>query len=508
MRAPDTLPEAVPLCARLLDHPARLILVPDSHAQVLILVGNVLRAAHLFAPRPVPGLHELRVRVATTSLTPPPLDPGQSALLSDLMGHALSDRGEHTGATDDLRMAAEFYERALAGTPEDVPERAERLNNLGAAHRDIHHLAEEAAELDRAIERFEQAVALGDHTLYANNLAVSLRDRFHRDREPADLDRAVDMFERLTRVATDADHDLPRVLADYSSTLRLRYDLRSAVADLDRAVAVGERAIALGPRGVVRVQALTELGEVLATRAVVRDDEAEFRRGLATLEQARATAEPGSRLRDLAVYKHALAHGPWLTAHETPANLAATVAVLRAALAELPAPMPYRRGLSRLLLMTEPGYARSSGDPGEMTRAIARLEAYEPDGSDEPPSPAEVRVLLAGLYIDRGIASSSPADLGTGIRLATEAADGPALARGRTERFALTRAPDDLERALDSLAHPDVLAESRPYGWTHVVDLIIDVARRHPTLADGRDLVATAIGLVRGRLETPGSLDE
>ncbi|MEW2400062.1 CHAT domain-containing tetratricopeptide repeat protein [Streptomyces sp. NPDC046862] len=503
LQSPDSLHEAVPLCERLLDHPFRLIVDPRGHTILLTEMSMALRKVQLFASQSAPGLPDLRVRVALAALDPPPQDRIQHAELLVLLGHAYSDRVEHTGDADDLRRALKLYEEACGITPEDDPERADRIHNIGAAYRDLHVVAEEQDALDRAIELFEQAVALrGDHTLYANNLAVSLRDRFLRDAEPADLDRSIAAFERLTATASEADVDLPRVLADYSSALRQRFDLRSTQADVDRAVELGERAITLEPRGSVLVQCLTELGEALAVRATARSDEAEFRRAVSLLEQARAVAEPGSRLREVAVGKHAVAHGLW--GLHGPGDVRDVVPVLRTALTEIAEGTADHCRLTQMLLITEPPYARHSRDPEEMTHAIARLEAYAPDGNEDSLSQVDVTGLLAELYVSRGVVNSSLADLDNGILLGREAAAETALACGLAERFALTLQADDLEGALATIAYPSALSQASWYHWQQVVQRITEVAGLHPALADGREVVKVALGLASRHMGSPG----
>ncbi|WP_162637660.1 CHAT domain-containing protein [Streptomyces qinglanensis] len=503
LQSPDSLHEAVPLCERLLDHPFRLAVEPRGHTILLTEMSLALRKVQLLASRSAPGLPDLRIRVALAALDPPPQDRGQHAALLGLLGHAYSDRGEHTGDADDLRRALKLCEEACGITPEDDPERADRVHNLGAACRDLHVVAEERGALDRAIELFEQAVALrGEHTLYADNLAVSLRDRFLRDGEPADLDRSIAAFERLVATASEADADLPRALANHSSALRQRFDLTSTQSDVDRAVELGERAIALEPRGPVHVQCLMDLGEALARRAAARGDEAEFRRSLSLLEQACAVAEPDSRLGELTVTKHALVQALW--GFEESGDVSDLVPVLRTALTETAAGPADHRRLTQMLLMSEPAYARHSRDPEEMTRAIARLEAYAPDGNEDSLSQVDVTGLLAELYVSRGVVNSSLADLDNGILLGRAAAAETPLACGLTERFALTLQADDLEGALATLAYPATLSEASWYHWQQVVQRITEVARRHPTLADGRDIVKVALGLASRLMGTPG----
>ncbi|WP_158801180.1 CHAT domain-containing protein [Streptomyces sp. NRRL S-37] len=503
LQSPDSLHEAAPLCERLLDHPFRMVVEPRGHTILLTEMSMALRKVQLFASRSVPGLPDLRIRVALAALDPPPQDRSQHAELLVLLGHAHSDRSEHTGDADDLRRALKVYEEARGITSEHDPERADRIHNVGAAYRDLHVVAEERDALDRAIELFEQAVALrGNHTLYVNNLAVSLRDRFLRDGEPADLERSIAAFEHLAATASEADVDLPRVLTDYSSVLRQRFDLTSTHADIDRAVELGERAIALEPRGPVLVQCLTELGEALAVRATVRGDEAEFRRSVSLLEQARAVAEPGSRLLKVVVGKQAIVHGLW--ALQGPGDVRDVVPVLRTALTETAEGTAEHWQLTQMLLASESMYARHSRDPEEMTRAIARLEAYAPDGNEDSLSQVDVTGLLAELYVSRGMVNSSLADLDNGILLGREAAAETALACGLAERFALTLQADDLEGALATIAYSSALSEASWYHWQQVAQRITEVAGLHPALADGREIVTVALGLASRLMGSPG----
>ncbi|MFI2504973.1 CHAT domain-containing protein [Streptomyces sp. NPDC018972] len=503
IQSPEFLHEAVPLCEQLLDHPFRLIQDPRGHTYVLTEVSRALLKVHQSAHQSAPGLLGLRIRVAKAALNPPPSDRSQLAEILQILGHAHSDRAEHTGDSADLRTALKLAKEAFHITPEGDAKRVDRLHNIGAAYRNIYLFNEGSDALDQAIELFEQAVALSDRILFANNLAVSLRDRFRRDGDPADLDRSIAAFEGLVATASEADPDLPRILADYSSTLRQRFGLGSSEDDLEQAVELGERAIVLEPHGPVLVGCLMELGEVLAARAEVRGDETEFRRSVGVLERARAMAEPGSRLRKLALIKHAIAQGRWWKNHPTSDSLTETISVLRTALTDTTEGTQDHRQLAQLLVVAEATHARHGRDPAEMTCTIARLEAYVPDGNEDSLSQVNVTRLLAEMYVSRGAVNSSLADLDKGIRLAREATVEPALACGLTERFALTLQADDLEGALAAIAYPSILSEASWFHWQQVVQRIIEVAGHQPTLADGRDVVEAALDLAVRHIRTP-----
>ncbi len=68
------------------------------------------------------------------------------------------DRYQRTGSIEDLELAIQQYGEALDLTPEDHPDRAYRLQCLGAKHHDKFWRTTAIEDLQVAIQRYKEAV--------------------------------------------------------------------------------------------------------------------------------------------------------------------------------------------------------------------------------------------------------------------------------------------------------------------------------------------------------------
>ena len=97
---------------------------------------------------------------------------------------------------EDLDRAIVTNEQAVESTPDDHPDRAMYLNNLGIALQSRFERTGSMEDLDRAIVTNEQAVESTpdghpDRAMYLNNLGNALQRRFERTGSMDDLDRAI-----------------------------------------------------------------------------------------------------------------------------------------------------------------------------------------------------------------------------------------------------------------------------------------------------------------------------
>ncbi len=122
-------------------------------------------------------------------------------LLREALG--TGDRGALDAAIDLLKLA-------LAAIPDDDPDRAKMLSNLGIALQERFQHARDPADLDAAIDLLRQAVAARptgdpapDGMLY--NLGRALHARFERAGDLADLDAAIDAWRREVAASPAGD---------------------------------------------------------------------------------------------------------------------------------------------------------------------------------------------------------------------------------------------------------------------------------------------------------------
>ncbi len=153
-----------------------------------------------------------------------------------------------------LSVTTGLWQRILAATPADHPNRAGRLTNLGMALRMRFQQTESLASLDEAIQAFSQAVQASpdDHPnrwMYLSNLGIALRMRFEQTGAHADLDNAIQAFRQAVQ-ATSIDHPSRATrLSGLGDTLRMRFEHGGADADLDDATQAFTQAVQATPAG-------------------------------------------------------------------------------------------------------------------------------------------------------------------------------------------------------------------------------------------------------------------
>jgi hypothetical protein len=162
---------------------------------------------------------------------------------------------------------------AAAG-PDDHPDRALMLSNLGIALQSRFQWVGDRADLDAAIDLFRRAVAASPDGRPRDlfSLGSSLAARFRLAGDRADLDAAIDLLRQAVAVAP-ADHpDRATMLSDLGSALQTRSALLGDPADLGAAIDVGRQAVAASPADDPdRSRYLSALGSFLAIRLEAGD---------------------------------------------------------------------------------------------------------------------------------------------------------------------------------------------------------------------------------------------
>ena len=181
-----------------------------------------------------------------------PTDHPDRAGRLDNLGAGYRDRYQRTGTIADLNTAIQRSQEALDTTPADHPDRAGRLNNLGVGYRARYQRTGIIADLDTAIQRFQEALdtTLADHLDRAgrlDNLGVGYRDRYQRTGTIADLDTAIQRFQEAVDT-TPADHpDRAGRLDNLGVGYGDRYQRTGTIADLDTAIQRSQEALDTTP---------------------------------------------------------------------------------------------------------------------------------------------------------------------------------------------------------------------------------------------------------------------
>ncbi|KEP44962.1 aromatic di-alanine and TPR containing protein, partial [Rhizoctonia solani 123E] len=78
------------------------------------------------------------------------------------LGWSRLEKFRDTGTLRDLDQAFEYFSRAVALTPEEHPDLAERLNSLGASYTDRFQRMGDLDDLHKAVDCDSRALALTD----------------------------------------------------------------------------------------------------------------------------------------------------------------------------------------------------------------------------------------------------------------------------------------------------------------------------------------------------------
>lgn len=199
-----------------------------------------------------------------------------------------------------LASAVELWRRITRSIPEDHPQRAVYLSQLGnALHQrfwrtgDLGHL-DETVEVERAVNRATPE----NHphrALYLFNLGGVLRERFERTGDPKDLDEAVEALRDAVRAtpANESHQALSFTLNNLCAALQERFERTGDPEDLDEAVEMGRAAVQAVPDDPNdpsnRAGCLTSLGAALERRFRLAGDLTDLNEAVATLEAALRT---------------------------------------------------------------------------------------------------------------------------------------------------------------------------------------------------------------------------
>jgi tetratricopeptide (TPR) repeat protein len=169
------------------------------------------------------------------------------------LGTLYQTRWARSDDVRDLDRAIELFQSVVDG-PAQSADRYAALNNLGNALRGRGRLRADLDDLDRAVDRLREALALTRqgttrHSTTGTNLALALRDRYLVAGRPdgavarrADLNEALDLLGRCVAAGAQDEPDHPRRLFALARTARDRADSlagrQDPTADADRTLAV------------------------------------------------------------------------------------------------------------------------------------------------------------------------------------------------------------------------------------------------------------------------------
>jgi tetratricopeptide (TPR) repeat protein len=212
------------------------------------------------------------IQHAREALASTPLDHPDRAERAASLGHHLWIRYNHTGDISLINEEIEVEREALALRPPGHPDRAHSCANLGCSLHACYEQTGDVALLDEAIELKREALALQpqghpDRAVSCANLGSSLHARHQQTGEAALLDEAIELNREALALRPPGHPDRAYSCASLGSSLHARYKQTGNVALLDEVVELEREGLALRPPGHLdRAHSCASLGSSLHAR--------------------------------------------------------------------------------------------------------------------------------------------------------------------------------------------------------------------------------------------------
>ncbi|MEU5525038.1 CHAT domain-containing protein [Streptomyces sp. NPDC047860] len=236
---------------------------------------------------------DLAIDAGEQAVEATPATAPERAIYLDTLASARRERFLRTGDPTELRRAIGHAEQAVGMTGADATERARRMATLAGCLATTYDGERVRPELlDTIVARSQEAFDLTpDHSpqwwLHASNLAAGLLDRYETRRDPADLDRACQHYERAIAAVRPRSPELAALSYNLAVGLRLRHDRGSHIRDLRRAMEALRRAARIGlvhsPQ--VALLAARTLGDWTAKRQAWDESACAYAIGLKAMHQ-------------------------------------------------------------------------------------------------------------------------------------------------------------------------------------------------------------------------------
>jgi tetratricopeptide (TPR) repeat protein len=212
------------------------------------------------------------ISVARQAVESTPDDhPNRAACLNNL-GVMLGTRYERTGEMGDLEEAISVAREAVESTLDDHPDRAGKLSSLGNKLGRRYERTGEMGDLEEAISVARQAVESTpdnhpDRAAWLSNLGVMLGRRYERTGEMGDLEEAISIARQAVESMPDDHRDRTTRLNNLGVMLESRYERTGEMGDLEEAISVARQAVESTPDDHPdRAAWLSNLGNKLESR--------------------------------------------------------------------------------------------------------------------------------------------------------------------------------------------------------------------------------------------------
>jgi hypothetical protein len=207
---------------------------------------------------------------------------------------------ERDGQQELLDRAIDRFSQALALLPADLAISRGVLNELALCFDRRGRAYGTVGDLDHAVDLLTTVVQQAprsedDRPFYRLNLALALRHRYEQSGERADLDRALAIDEEVFLGRLLAADDRALAGNNLAKDLSLRFLETSQISDLDRAIELQQEALTLVPDGdPQRYGFLNNMAAFQIDRYRLRGDRTDLDEAIAALELALSLVPPAS----------------------------------------------------------------------------------------------------------------------------------------------------------------------------------------------------------------------
>lgn len=207
-------------------------------------------------------------------------------------------RFERLGHQADANKAVELYERVLPVNPHP-DQRPAILNNLGSALQKRFMHFRNLEDINRAIRRQDEAVALTPEThinmpIWLTNLGNSLQLRFEHSSALEDIELAISHQEHALRILPQGHALNSSVLNDLGNSLRLRFGWSGEPADINQAITWLSKSVELTAVGhTERPRWLDSLGNALRQKFEMIGDLIDIDKAITVLSEAVSCSTDG-----------------------------------------------------------------------------------------------------------------------------------------------------------------------------------------------------------------------
>ncbi|KAI9782887.1 MAG: hypothetical protein M1816_001668 [Peltula sp. TS41687] len=409
---------------------------------------------------------EQAIRYLQQAVGATPADHPERAKRLNSLGAGYGNRFQRTGQMTDLEQAIRYVQQAVGATPADHPYRASYLNNLGGGYRERFQRTGQMTDLEQAIRYLQQAVEATpadhpDRSSRLNNLGIGYGVRFRRTGQMADLEQAI-RYHQQALETTPADHpDHTSCLDSLGIGYRNRFRRTGQMTDLEQAIRYLQQAVGATPADHPdHARCLNNIGNGYLDRFRRIGQMADLEQAIQYHQQAVGATPAGHPHR--ASYLNNLGAGYRDRFQRTGqmADLEQAIRYLQQAVEATPADHPYR---SSCLNSLGVGYGDRFQRTGQMTDLEQAIRYHQQAVGATPADHPDHATYLNNLGIRYGVRfqkTGQMADLEQAIRylqqaLETTPADHPdhtscldSLGIGYRNRFQRTGQMTDLEQAI------------------------------------------------------------